>query len=595
MLDLSGEWQIHLEDTTAGITSLNSTPPSWGTITLPGNVAKYSLEKKGIYIGTAWLQKTVYIPKEWAGQDLGLCLGRISHADETFINGKKIGKTGAFPPKGASMWNITRYYTIPRDLVHPGRQNTIRMHVWFHTYGDISGKLYLADYNTITGNSRNTLFSVIIFNYTIIAMGVPLFLVFALFYARRRESSEYFYYCLQLICGLFIVLDTCMLWRFPGGLNVRFKLLAFSWIALNLVHPVFLHRLYNLQRKRVEQVLFAYLVISVPFYIFVTPDHFRLYGLMVAYITGTIGFYNISCHLSALYLKRPYARLFALFGITNIIGAMHDGVIYTAKLQYFNLDGLGKLFNVMLFPPSAAALYMGTAIVLVYRFTDIMKANEDLNLNLETKVEERTRSLVRLTDELEQKNTQFKEMAIRDSLTTLYNHAAFCDRLDEVFINARSDKTSMAVIMIDLDDFRQINDTQGHQVGDAVLIKVAEIVKNCIREYEYLEKNQWQHNHNGKEYDLAGRYGGDEFILALPGCDRDTAFKTAERINRGIKEIDLASYPPIHISASFGIAVLDPATDCSSSDKLITLVDTALHKSKSMATNQIHCMHYRNV
>lgn len=566
----------------------------WHSITLPSNIAKYSMETIGSTIGNAWLRKTVYIPENWGGRDLGLCLGRISHADEAFVNGDKIGQTGSFPPRESSMWNITRYYTIPRNMITPGAENVIQVHVWYHTYGDIAGSLYLADYQTMSRNSHTSLFRGVVLNFTIIAMGLPLFIIFALFYAQRRESSEYLYYCLQLLCGLFIVLDTCLLWRFPGGITARYKVLAFSWVAINVVHPVFLHRFYNLRRKRVEQWLLGYLLVSIPFYFLVTPPYFKYYGLIVTYISSSIGVYNISCHLSALYLKRPYARLFALFGITVILGAMHDGIIYMSRLQYFSLKSFSPLFDVMLFPPSAAALYTGTAVILVYRSIELMKANEDLNINLEHKVEERTRSLIRLTDELEKKNIRLKDMAIRDSLTGLYNHAAFCDRLDEIFMNARQNKTAMALVMIDLDDFKQINDTYGHQVGDAILIKVAEILKNSTREYDFHEKNIWKNMTPNREYDLAGRYGGDEFMIVLPGCDQKSALKVTERICRRINAIDLASYPPVHISASIGVAVLNPDKKCPSSEKLFTLADAALYKSKSMAKNQVQCEKYQD-
>ena len=593
-LDLSGAWTIHLGDDHSWCKPDLGDASSWDTLVLPGNIAKYSLTKTGHYIGVAWLRKTIDIPPAWANQDLGLCLGRISNADETYFNGERVGGEGDFPPHGMSMWNIPRYYFIPRNLIKPGAENTISVRVWFNTFGDISGKLCLTDYPTWKKDKARELFVRIILNYVIIAMGIPLMLLFFLFYIQRPESTEYLLYVLQLVCGFFIILDLCSLWHFPGGVEARFKTVAFSWIAINVVHPIFLHRLYNLERKKTEWVLISYLLITLPLVFIVKNAEFRGYGLLVAILSGCIGFYNLSCHVSALWMNKPYSKAFSLFGLTVVLGAIHDGLIYISKLAYFKLSFFSYTFDNMLFPYSAAALYMGTAIVLVYRFIELLKTNEDLNENLENKVEERTRSLILLTEELENQNIKLEEMAIRDGLTGLYNHAAFCERLDEIFMTSRKNKAYMAVVMIDVDDFKGVNDNYGHQVGDQVLILISDILKSCIREYDFPEKYQGHRMGDNRNYDLAGRYGGDEFMMVLPQCNQESATKVTERVCARINQIRIEKHPDLRISGSFGVGILNPDLKCPNSEKLIAIADLALYKSKSLGKNRVCCKTYED-
>lgn len=592
VVDLSGTWQVRLGDDPSWSGQTVNDPSGWDSIDLPGSLARYALDQTGSAIGTLWLRKTVSLPPEVGNRALGLALGRISHADEVYVNGVRIGGEGAAPPREMSMWNIPRHYPVPAHLIRPDADNVIAVKVWFHTYGDVSGRLFLCDGPTFERSRAQALFVRVILNYVMIAMGIPLLLLFLLFYIQRPSSTEYLYYSLQLICGFCIVYDLCSLWRYPGGIDVRFKSVAFSWVALNVVHPVFLHRFYGLVRKKIEWGLFAYIGICLPALFFVDETRFRIWGLVVVFVSGTIGFYNLSCHVSALWLNKPYARLFSLFGIIVVLGAIHDGLIYLSKLAYFPLVFFGYTFDHMIFPYSAAALYTGTAIVLVYRFIDLLKRNEDLNENLESKVAERTRALILLTEELAHKNITLGEMVIRDSLTGLYNHGAFYERLDEIFMTSRDNRAPMAVAMIDVDDFKGFNDTYGHQVGDQVLLAIADILKTSIREYDFSGKFQGHRMADNRNYDLVGRCGGDEFTMVLPQCDRTSATAVTQRVCDQIAGIRIDDHPDLRVSASFGVAVLDPNTRCPDSEALVTLADLALYKSKAMGKNRICCKVY---
>lgn len=593
-LNLSGTWLIRLGDDPSWAHVSIDNPRDWNTLTLPGSIARYSLEKTGRYIGVAWLRKYIYIPHDWAGQKVGLSLGRIAHADETFFNGVPIGGEGRVDPPEASMWYTPRYYLVPSHIVVPGQVNVISVRVWFHTFGDVSGDLFLTDFRSWQKKRNNAQFLRIILNFVSIASGIPLLIFSMIFYIRRTKAPENLYQSLQLLCCFFIMLDLCSLWRYPGGISIRYKVLAYSWMALNVFHPIFLHHLYYLKRDRIKTLLLTYLFGATPFYFLVGQENFRFWGSLILFVAVATGFYNLALHSQGLMRKRPYSKLFASFGLVAILGSLHDGVIYASKLLYFNPTFLGYHFDVMIFPYTVALLFIGTSLTLIIRFFYNLKRNEKMNRMLEDKVEERTRSLITMTEELEKQNILFEEMAIRDSLTGLYNHAALCDRLDDIFMTARRQGQPLAVSMMDVDDFKGVNDTFGHQVGDQVLLSIAEILKNTVREYDFHAKSRDKTEDGNRHSDLAGRYGGDEFMLVLPQCDNLAALKVLDRIMTKINAIRIDAHPELRVNTSIGLAILTPETSCSGSDRLISLADVALYKSKTSGKNRIHCKIYED-
>ena len=157
-----------------------------------------------------------------------------------------------------------------------------------------------------------------------------------------------------------------------------------------------------------------------------------------------------------------------------------------------------------------------------------------------------------------------KELADRDPMTGLLNHRRFYEVLDQVISRAYRNRSIFALVLLDIDDFKIINDTYGHLQGDRILMHVTRILrKNC------------------RSMDHAGRYGGDEFTLILPETDDAGAHIVVTRIvselaHQGVL-LDSGGKIPIHISA--GIATYP--RDASSARDLVKCADTALYKSKN--------------
>ena len=157
-----------------------------------------------------------------------------------------------------------------------------------------------------------------------------------------------------------------------------------------------------------------------------------------------------------------------------------------------------------------------------------------------------------------------ERLATRDSLTGLANRRLFDESLQREVARARRLATPLSLLVLDVDHFKQVNDTYGHQTGDEVLREVADALVA-----------------NTKNYDVAARYGGDEFVVLLPGCSRDDALRVAERVRHGISRA--VGEAPVTISA--GVAsVPDNATDA---ERLMAAADAALYDAKRTGRDRV--------
>jgi len=165
--------------------------------------------------------------------------------------------------------------------------------------------------------------------------------------------------------------------------------------------------------------------------------------------------------------------------------------------------------------------------------------------------------------------------AQHDRLTGIFNHVEILNILEKELDRAGRQNGDLAVIMGDLDHFKKVNDTYGHVAGDAVLVEVAARMKNNIR-----------------LYDSAGRYGGEEFLLVLPGCTTDEVMIIAHRILESIsKDPVMFNNIPIKVTISLGVAVHGTG-DNTSTTELVQLADTALYKAKQNGRNRVEQAKY---
>jgi AraC-like DNA-binding protein len=398
---LAGPWKIMIGDNVT-YAAADYNDSSWDTVDLPGSMMPYVMEKAdsiGKTRGVLWLRKTIDAGRDLPKEDLGLILGRIGNADETYFNGSRIGGMGEFPPREHSMWNHPRYYRVSWPMVRYGGDNVIAIRVSYYIFGEMLGELAVTNTRDLEAARVAGRFLFIDLSYIAIAMGITMLFLTLFFYLRRTASQEYLFYLLQLLCGGIMILELCTYWNVYGSLLTRFKVLGIGWAAVNVAHPIFLHRIYDLRRKKIEIALWIYLAVTTFITLFFIDDaNLRAGGIAMILVTYLIGPYNISCHLSALYKKHPFAKQMSFFGIILVLAALHDGALYLLKFIGYDLSRVGTAMQVMLFQYASAGLYIGTALVLVARFARIMNEVEDLNTSLENFVIENALLNKRLTD-----------------------------------------------------------------------------------------------------------------------------------------------------------------------------------------------------
>jgi diguanylate cyclase (GGDEF)-like protein len=175
-----------------------------------------------------------------------------------------------------------------------------------------------------------------------------------------------------------------------------------------------------------------------------------------------------------------------------------------------------------------------------------------------------------LQDELKQSNEKLKELSNTDHLTHLFNRRYMMTVLEREMQRAQRKGSPLSLVIMDIDHFKRVNDTFGHQQGDVVLVDIAALAKQDLR-----------------SYDVAARYGGEEFVLILPETTHEEALMVAERIRVNIQQ---KTFPPplnaTQITISMGVATY-PRHNIATIDDLIHAADDALYRAKETGRNQV--------
>jgi len=166
---------------------------------------------------------------------------------------------------------------------------------------------------------------------------------------------------------------------------------------------------------------------------------------------------------------------------------------------------------------------------------------------------------------------ELERLSVTDGLTEMYNHGYLMQRLEEEIGRAERFRHRLGVIMLDIDGFKEFNDTYGHPRGDRVLQAVSAIIRENLR-----------------DIDVAARYGGEEFVVVLPETDAEGARAVGERIRAGVAACAFVGgegLPPVHKTVSVGVAVYPD--DAVTQARLIETVDRAMYEAKRAGKNRV--------
>ena len=275
---------------------------------------------------------------------------------------------------------------------------------------------------------------------------------------------------------------------------------------------------------------------------------------------------------SYIYLRGdPNARLYLLAWGVLLFGI----IVYAAKTLGF----LPELFI------TEYSVQIGSVIEMVLlsyaladRFNRLknenIKVQEEASATLEINVAQRTRELADTLVKLENANSRLEASVLRDPLTNIYNRRHFNFVLDETLAEAKASQTPLSLLMIDIDHFKNINDTRGHLMGDDVIISVAKTLEACC----------------AGSASIPARFGGEEFVILLPDFSQQEAYEVAEKIRLSVQGLDFnenAGSQSLNVTVSIGVSSF--VGDNKSHDtalKLIDRADQALYSAKASGRNQ---------
>ena len=219
---------------------------------------------------------------------------------------------------------------------------------------------------------------------------------------------------------------------------------------------------------------------------------------------------------------------------------------------------------------SALFTFISSIIMLIIsnKVTDIFSKYKNhlkhVNESLELKVQHRTK-------ELEESKEKLRRMALHDPLTDLYNRRYFDTVIEELLSLSIRKNESLSLVLIDIDHFKKINDTYGHDVGDMVLIELAKQLKELLR-----------------HSDVITRIGGEEFAIVFPNTETLGAYKTGEKIREKIEklQIKIDKETSIKFTISIGITAFDKNLD-KDANTIIKRADKALYEAKHAGRNKV--------
>ncbi|WP_168203108.1 sensor domain-containing diguanylate cyclase [Marinobacter fonticola] len=291
-----------------------------------------------------------------------------------------------------------------------------------------------------------------------------------------------------------------------------------------------------------------------------------LFSIAVSFVTGLLRWKD------GYYSARYYVLAWSFMLIGGAIMTLNKLGILPRNLFTENASILGTSLELMLL-----SFALANRMTIERRMREaaqretaaaqqsLIEHQRQVNEQLDQKVRERT-------EELEAANVKLQEMSVRDSLTGLHNRRHFDEALTVEYKRAYRDRTALAVVMLDIDHFKAINDNYGHPFGDECLIRASAIIQQHVK----------------RPPDVVARYGGEEFVILLPNTDMQGAITVAQDIQASFRSnvVPFASQNEGRMTVSIGLACLIPGQH-DAHEALLKQADEMLYKAKHNGRNRI--------
>lgn len=521
-ITLNGEWHFRTGDDPAWAAP-GLDDRGWATARVP---SEWEVLAPG-HDGWGWYRREVVLPAALARGPLGLQLGTVGDAYEVFWNGVRLGGRGAFPPRFVEGIHPA-LFVVPAEALEarPGHPHEVAVRVYnAYAYGGMMGGARVGRYDVLVAQAppRETVIGGLVSFF--LAIGV----YHLVFFLRRRSARENLYFA--ALCVLVALYGATFSPAFEGAVIPWINPYRLGLIASLAASPVFMaltDRLFGLRAGLRGRWAGAFFAACIPVAALLPLQLLaRFHDLInLGVFAGLLAI--VARAVVAGSMRGPHAR--TLLAGTAAFAAC---VIWDLGTEYGVLPAGGVLPGVGgLFWIGFLAFAVAVGVETAGRW-----ALAEVN-------------------------------ALTDPLTGLSRRHVFEEALRREAARLRRSGGSMAVVMIDLDHFKRINDTHGHRMGDEVLARVGRILR-----------------HSARNLDLPARLGGEEFGVLLPDTGLEGATAFAERFREHLAALALPSAAgPVRVTASAGIAVGDDLADA---DGLLDAADGALYRAKREGRDRV--------
>ncbi len=522
---LAGTWEFALGDPPGGVAELDGLP--FRPVPVPGTWQNGGIPGHG----TGWYRVTFDLDPSLAIVPLAFACMQIRDADEVFLDGQPIGRTGEFPPDYDKGTVVERIYELPPSRTAiPGRHTlAVRVYNAGPRGGGITGVPRI--------DSVSTAFHARAFREAPRAFLAAAFAALGLFslffFLRDRGQTDFLYFFLTTSGTAVFILSWLSFWAISGlPLTFLFRVGHAGMFAVPAMTLLLFLKFFERSLARGHIALLAAQGAGTVACLLWPRADDLYYLLPAAVVLGAIAAVDVVFHLAIAARRRaPHSRLVLGATLLAVAAAAFDGA---------GVLGLGFGTSVDL------ALSGPACFVLMSCF------------------------LASMADRL----ARLRLAASTDPLTGLANRTVLFDRLSLEIARARRHGHPVALGILDLDSFKPFNDRYGHVAGDRLLVAVSQALLDSIR-----------------DTDLAARFGGDEFVVLLPEADATQAAACLERIRLRIARARVAGAEEGD-TASAGIAVFDPTVRASVSvSAWLRQADAALYAAKAAGRNRVLVAH----
>jgi diguanylate cyclase (GGDEF)-like protein len=525
---LDGPWRFRQGDDTAWAPpGLNDA--AWRIITVPGAWD----EQIGDYDGFAWYRREVVLPDGMRGAPVGIRFGTVGDAFELYWNGVKVAAAGRFPPDFVE--GVTPLLFLVPDSVlakaADGR-HLVAVRVYNdYAYGGLMMPVRVGRYDVLA--ARGSPRAVVIGGLVSFFLAIGIYHL-AFWFRRRRARENLLFAAVCLCISIFGATYAEAVQRVVMPVMNPYRVGLLALLAGGPAYVALVNRLFGLRggrRTRLVSLAFALafgIALVLPLRLLAEFNQW-IDGLLVVGLLLTVA--------RAWKAARPSDTPATPHARTLLVGtaAFSAALSYDLLSEYFAfipvariLPGVGGVFWIGFL---VFLIAVGTATAGQWALTEVA--------------------------------------ALVDPLTELSRRHVLEDALRRETGRLRRTGGSLALVMVDLDHFKRINDTHGHRVGDQVLARVGRLLRSSAR-----------------NLDLPARFGGEEFAVLLYDTEMDGALSFAERFRGNLREmrVPVEGRAAVEVTASLGVAV---GSDLVDPEALIEAADRALYRAKSEGRDRL--------